>query len=275
MRGSYGRGSPHSGVRVSERRLPIYVRWTLAAEGVVHSPTLARPVCPVAAWWLEVRPELWPTDPDPERLTAVRVRADVVDTMMLQIRDVAHADRRELSVWCVGAGLDARWARLGLPMAPIVSRWVEVEDPAVLRMKHRLLVESPFRRHWAQIEAMPVAAIGWDVQPEPEEWPVVLLMGLLHRVSAAGLRTLLRRIRETAPRASVLLDLTGVHGRARSGWSARRLAQLAGRSSTMSSWPSGMACSSRTARRWPRAWYRCGSCTCAPCSGGLPPTSSP
>lgn len=211
---------------MSEWRLPIYVRWTLAAEGCVLDERTARPRCPVAAWIVDRDPHLLPAEPDPERLTAVRVRADLVDDLLLQLRDAHAGAGREMSVWSVGAGFDARWARLAGPLSPVVARWVEVEEPKVLHNKHWALAGSPFHELYDRVESVPMVAAGWDVPAEPHEWPVVLLMGLLHRVPAAGLRTLLRRIRKSAPQASVLLDLTGVHGRARAGWSERRLAQV-------------------------------------------------
>ena len=67
---------------------------------------------------------------------------------------------------------------------------------------------------------------GWEVGTELGEWPVVVMEGLLHRLPATGLRGLLARTRLRAPGASVLLDLTGVQGAARAGWSDRRMREL-------------------------------------------------
>ncbi len=211
---------------MSERRLPIYARWTLAALGHADDATRGRPICPVASWLLAHRPALHPHTPDPDRLSAIRARTAITDALLLQIRDAASAVGRPLSVWSIGAGFDARWARLSGPLSPVVQRWVEVEEPRLLATKRVALLGSPFEPHWSRVRTLPVVPIGWGIEPEEDTWPVVVLDGLLHRVTAQGLRTLLARIREATPRASVLLDLTGVHGRGRVGWSARRLERL-------------------------------------------------
>lgn len=211
---------------MSERRLPIYARWTLAAEGTVVDPRMARPLCPVAAWLVEQDKVHLPRDPDPERISAIRVRTDVMDSMLLQIHDAAAAIGRPLEVWTIGAGFDARWARLAGPLAPAVKRFVEVEESRVLATKGVALRQSPFADLWQRVDAYSRSPAGWTVEPEGDAWPVVILAGLLHRLPATSLRAVLRRIRAHAPGASVLLDLTGVHGVASVGWSSRRLATL-------------------------------------------------
>ena len=220
------RGGAAWGVcRLSARRLPIMVRWSLAAEA--SAVDRGEPRCAVAAWIGRTRPALLPHDPVPERLCAVRARADLVDEILLRLRDAARRQHLNQSIWSIGCGLDARWQRLAWPLAPVVTRLVELDEPHVIAAKDALLSGSPFAREWAEIEDIAMIPQGWDVLPEPDDvQPVVLLLGLLHRVPAQGLRTLLARIRRTAPRAVVVLDLTGVQGRARAGWSARRLAQL-------------------------------------------------
>lgn len=207
-------------------RLPIYVRWTLLALGGVARPGTARPICPVAHWLLDGQPHLAPPDPDPERLAAVRARTDQVDGLLLQIHDAAFARRRRLAVWTIGAGFDGRWARLAGPLAGSVARWVEVDEPAVAGLKDYLMPRSPFAGLWRRVQAIGAVPAGWGIEPRVGEQPVIVLEGALHRLSARGLRSLLRALAAQAPGAHCVLDLTGVHGMARTGWSARRLAPL-------------------------------------------------
>lgn len=211
---------------MSERRLPIYARWTLLAQGMVERPRYARAQCPVAHWLVDQRKDLVPRDPDLERLQAIRVRSEVVDTLMLQIRDDAERAGHRLSVWTLGAGFDARWARLSGPLSPVVDRWVEVDDPRVVATKRVVLTDSPFDGLWEHVETVPMIPAGWEVTAQLGEWPIIVLEGLLHRLPAPGLRGLLARLRLQAPGASVLLDLTGVQGAARAGWSDRRMREL-------------------------------------------------
>ncbi len=211
---------------MGEARLPIYVRWTLLALGSVARAGTARPVCPVADWIVATRADLVPQDPDLERIAAVRARTDRVDELLLQIHERAFARGDTIAIWTLGGGFDGRWARLAGPMAGAVVRWAEVEEPAVAEAKKALLGASPFRGLWAGVTTVGVLPGGWGIEPRVGERPVIVLEGALHRLSARGLATLLRSLAAVAPGAHCVLDLTGVRGAARAGWSARRLAVL-------------------------------------------------
>jgi O-methyltransferase involved in polyketide biosynthesis len=211
---------------LSERRLPIYERWTLAAHGTVQRRDSGASICPVATWLLHRRPEFLPFDPDLDRLAALRVRTELTDQLLLQIADRARAKGATLDLWKIASGFDARWFRLQAALFPVVEQWTEVDEPRVVAAKRVALAGSPFEAAWERVNAIPMVPAGWTIEPETDALPVVLLEGLLHRLSARGLRILLRRIRERAPHATVVLDLTGVWGVARAGWSARRLADL-------------------------------------------------
>lgn len=208
------------------RRLPIYARWTLLALGAVERPGSARPRCPVCDYLLARRPSLAPNDADLERLTAVRMRTEISDALLLQIHDQARAQGQALAMWTLGAGFDGRWARLAGPLAGATSRWVEVEDARLLALKSELLSDSPFGALWSRVESIGMAPGGWGIEARVGERPVVVLEGMLHRLSARGLSALLRAIAQQAPGAHAVLDLTGVQGLARAGWSGRRLATL-------------------------------------------------
>jgi O-methyltransferase involved in polyketide biosynthesis len=177
----------------------------------------------VAAWLLRARPEVMPTDADPERLSAIRARTELIDHLVLQVVEEGVRGGRSASIYTLGAGFDARWARLAGPLASQVDRWVEVEEPRVSAWKRAALAESPFADLWGRVDGVAVVPQGWAVEPTRDERSVVVMEGLLHRLPAQGLRILLGRIRDRAPDARVLLDLTGAHGIARVAWSGRRL----------------------------------------------------
>ena len=187
---------------------------------------MARNLCPVNGWLAAHRPALLPHDPDPDRIAALRARTDLMDQLLLQIRDRAVADGESLEVWNLGAGFDARWARMAGPLSPAVTRWVEVEEPRVIAAKRAALLDSPFDEHWRRVQTVPLNASAWTVEPSGMHRPVALIQGPLHRLPTNGVRVLLERIRVTAPGTTVLLDLTGVQGLARAQWSARQLRRV-------------------------------------------------
>ncbi|MFK7929622.1 MAG: class I SAM-dependent methyltransferase [Myxococcota bacterium] len=209
-----------------ERRLPIYVRWTVVAEGAVTRARTARSMCAVNGWLVSHRPSLLPHDPDPDRIAAIRARIDLVDGLLLQIRDQAIRRGESLAVWHLGAGMDGRWARMAGPLSPAVVQWVEVEEPRVVGAKRRVLEGSPFAEHWHRVETVPLVPAAWMAEGRDGSRVVALVSGALHRLSASEVLEMLERIRVSAPGASVILDLTGAQGRARTEWSTRRLEAL-------------------------------------------------
>jgi len=219
------RAPPLNGGVVAASRLPIYARWTMLALGAAPGRS-GRALCPVASWLISEAPDLAPREVDPLRLSAIRARTRVVDALLTQV--AADAARRGECVdfWTIGGGFDGRWARLAALPGAEHHRFVEVEHPRVLARKHELLARAPHAEMWARVECIPIVAAGWGAERRRDARLVVILEGMLHRLSARGLRSLLRRIADDVPGAHTLLDLTGVYGAARPGWSARRLVEV-------------------------------------------------
>jgi O-methyltransferase involved in polyketide biosynthesis len=184
---------------------PIVSRWTLFALGTVEGERIRRPRDPVAAWMLQRAPELAPPQAVGSVLTMIRARASIIDRMIEEeVQDSVKLDEG-LDFWSVGGGFDARWYRIKTLMTDAVRKHFEVETSGVLEVKSNLLNESSFRATWKKIETRPLDEDAWTVRTRGHG-NLVVLEGASTRLTPAHLRDLLRRIRNDAPNARVILD---------------------------------------------------------------------
>ena len=191
-----------------EQRLPIATRWTLYALGAVEGQRVRRPRDPVAAWLLRRHPQLLPTFAAPSILSMIRARANIVDRMIEEIVNRARLADETLDFWGFGGGFDARWYRLMREMDDVVVSHQEVEEPALMEFKEELLPSSAFANAWERIRKHSEAKHNWTVQ-STDSRPLVTLEGVSTRLGPQKTLSLLARLRQDAPEATVILDLPG------------------------------------------------------------------
>lgn len=192
-----------------EDRVPIAARWSLYALGTVEGPRVKRPRDPVAAWLLRRHPRLLPAFAAPSVIAMLRARAAVIDRMIEEEVAAARARDEVLAYHGFGGGFDARWYRLTRGMRDVVRLHVEVDEPEVMRLKHRLLSGSTFAEAWSDIRHEGSEAADWGIRDAAAARPLVVLEGAAARLGAEELEALLARLRRQAPTARVILDLPG------------------------------------------------------------------
>lgn len=192
-----------------EDRVPIAARWSLYALGTVEGPRVKRPRDPVAAWLLRRHPRLLPSFASPSVIAMLRACAAVIDRMIEEEVATARARDEVLAYHGFGGGFDARWYRLTRGMGDVVRHHVEIDEPEVMRLKHRLLSGSTFADAWSAIRHEGTEAAEWGIHGALAARPLVVLEGAAARLGADELEALLARLRRQAPDAHVLLDLPG------------------------------------------------------------------
>ena len=191
---------------------PLHARDTLFALGAVDGPRARRPVDPVAAWLLLQAPALAPPDSARSALAACRARADVVDGCVDEAIWAARDAGRQLTYWSLGAGFDARWYRVLALHGDVVQQVTEVDEPALLSLKHALLDDSTYRRAWLRVTRRAAAPTAWAESVDAEAGALVVLEGAAARLGERALLALLRTLRHRVPGVRVVLDLWGADG---------------------------------------------------------------
>jgi hypothetical protein len=223
-----------------EQRLPVLSRWVLCALGATEARQARRPLDPVAGWLMKHHSFLQPSIPQPALLLTIRARFELVDRMLDDELHLAKQRGQNLSVWSFGSGFDGRWWRYGPRVCPTVRSWREVEAPALLELKHRLLSNSPFSESWATVtqkaltedqwttaergffRSLPTLTGGWR---RTGDRPLVIFEAGPHRVTDAELRAFLVRLRGDAPEATVICGLP-TPDMTDTVWRSRSLAEL-------------------------------------------------
>ncbi len=187
-------------------RTPVAARWTLFALGTVEGERIRLPADPVAAWLLRRSPELMPPQAVGSVLTMIRARTSIVDRMieeeLLRVKERGEG----VDYWSIGGGFDARWYRTQSLFAQCVRKHTEVEIPSLLALKSALLEESTYRTAWSGIHSLPLEEDAWTVRSHGNA-NLVVLEGASTRLPPRRFRDLLRRLRNDAPNARVILDL--------------------------------------------------------------------
>jgi O-methyltransferase involved in polyketide biosynthesis len=181
-------------------------RWTLFALGTVEGNKVRRPKDPVAAWLLKNEPQLMPPEAVGSVLTMIRARTSIIDRMIEEEVQLSSKDSEGLDFWSVGGGFDARWYRIKTLMSDAVRKHFEVDNAQLLQVKSGLLERSSFRRSWKEIEQHPQSDAEWTVRTRGHG-NLVCLEGASTRLNPRALHDLLRRIRQDAPNARVILDI--------------------------------------------------------------------
>lgn len=208
-----------------EQRLPVIARWMLYALGSVEGKRIHRPLDPVAAWLLKAHPGLLPTVPQAALLTTIRARTEVVDRLLNDEFDRARQRGEKVAVWTLGGGFDARWFRY-LPLhTDVIAARREVESPALLELKGRLLIDSPYVEGWRQVEQVGLPEDHWSIQPLDGATPIVLFETGAGRLDDARLRNTLLAIRRATPNARIVLGLPAITDKEKR-WAPRQLAEL-------------------------------------------------
>jgi hypothetical protein len=164
---------------------------------------------PVAAWLLLQAPALTPPDSARSALAACRTRADLIDTCVDEAVWAARDAGQRLAYWSLGAGFDARWYRVLALHGDVVRQVVEVDEPALLALKHALLNDSTYRPAWARVARRAAEPHAWVAAVDAEPDALVVLEGAAARLGEGALLTLLRDLRQRAPGVRVVLDLWG------------------------------------------------------------------
>jgi len=194
---------------VIEHEFPLITRLTLSALGAVEGGRIRKPFDPVAAWFLRNHPALVPDEPAVAALATIRARTALFDRMLEDELSRARLASEKLCLWVIGGGFDARWARMEEAFAGVVEEIRDVDEPALLKFKDRVLARSPFANAWKAVQQRPKPLEGWTVRPRTGTRPLVLLEGLAGRMAPAALRRLLQRIQFEVPDARLLLGLPG------------------------------------------------------------------
>lgn len=202
--------------------MPLIARLTLYALGAVDGGRVRRPVDPVAGWLLRSSSDLQPAEDSPAAHTTIRARTQLVDALLAEEVERARRAGARVAYWSIGGGFDARWYRLLPSLSEVVARHREVEEPALLDWKSRLLDSSPYATLWKQVERVPLDPLAWRVEDPGDTQPVVVLEGLAGRLDPDALVELLDRVRVDAPRARVIIGLPSLSGRPQL-WSERGL----------------------------------------------------
>lgn len=209
-----------------EQRLPAIARWMLYALGAVEGRRIRRPVDPVAAWLLKQHPGLLPSVPQAALLSTIRARAALVDRMLGEEFNLARQGGDRLCLWTFGAGFDARWFRMMPEYRDVVVEHREVETPALLELKSRLLEDSPYADAWRQIMPRALPEEQWTVTRREGARALVVIEPGAGRLEDEALRLLLQRVRFDAPDARVIVGLPSVGGVSDGRWSVTNLAAL-------------------------------------------------
>jgi hypothetical protein len=210
---------------VIEQRLPVIARWMLFALGTVEGKRIHRPLDPVAAWLLKHHPNLLPSIPQSALLTTIRARTDLVDRLMLDEFDRARQRGERLATWSIGGGFDARWARLLGSHHDVVVEHREVESPALMDLKSRLLQDSPYVDAWDHVVRIALPEERWTIQREAGLRPLVLFETGAGRLDDEKLRGVLYALRSDAPDAHVILGLPAITEKEKR-WTPRHIAAL-------------------------------------------------
>jgi len=126
-------------------------------------------------------------------------RAWNVDRELRRIID----DKGEVTVVCLGAGLDTAYFRIG---APPQVHWYDIDLPDVTSLRRRLLGEKPRSIGGSALDAetyVPVKVAGYLV---------VLAVGLLYYFDKDEVRTIFRHIGALAPESTVIFDYCSALG---------------------------------------------------------------
>ncbi len=114
------------------------------------------------------------------------------------------ARRPDMGIVVLGAGFDSRAFRLA------GGRWVELDEPSLLALKESRLPASeapnPLTRVAISFDREPLAAALTPYRDLPE--PVVVLEGVLPYLTDAEATALLRAVRTTFARPTLICDLT-------------------------------------------------------------------
>lgn len=208
-----------------EQRLPVIARWMLFALGTVEGKRIHRPLDPVAAWLLKHHPNLLPTIPQSALLTTIRARANLVDNMILDEFDRARQTGERLITWSLGGGFDARWARLLGSHSDVLAEHREVESPALLDLKSRLLRESPYVDAWERVVRVGLPEERWSVERTAGLRPLILFETGAGRLDDEKLRSVLYALRSDVPDAHVILGLPAMTDKEKR-WTPRQIATL-------------------------------------------------
>lgn len=185
---------------------PVVSRWSLFALGTVEGDRVRRPKDPVAAWLLQNAPALMPPAAVGSVLTMIRARTSIIDRMIEEEVRLSVREGEGLDFSSVGCGFDARWYRIKTLMCDAVRKHFEIEEASVLDVKNWLLERSTYRKAWGEIEQRPLQPSEWTVRTRGHG-NLVCLEGASTRLPPRQLHDLLRRIRQDAPNARVILDI--------------------------------------------------------------------
>ena len=155
-----------------------------------------------------------------EVLAAMRVGTRIVDRGLREEVQLAALDGRDVDVYTLGAGFDARWFRLASTLAHTTV--YEVERSSVLELKQAVFDDSDYAEAWARVQAVPRADADWDIESRPGRRAIVVLEGAWARLGHRGLLGLLERLAQEHEDVRVLVDVP----RTAEGFSASALRGL-------------------------------------------------
>jgi len=162
---------------------------------------------PVAAWLLKRQPHLDCVSQPVEHLSAIRATTRVIDALLLDEIEGATKQGVTLSYCALGAGLDARWYRLGEQLMGLVGHYWEIDLPGVLGPKGDLLQNSPFLNAWTPVVARPAAIADWGADIVSKQPLLIVCDNLAERVRDEGFEPLLQGLRSRFSRVRWILGL--------------------------------------------------------------------
>ena len=211
---------------MTDENIPLPARWSLYALGTVEGSRIRQAADPVAAWLLRNHAELAGEAPPPITVATTRLRTATIDRMFGEEAHRARHLGQKLAVWTLGGGFDSRWYRLHPALDGILDEVGEVEEPGLLQLKNRLLVESPYSMAWFKVSKRALTRQRWGVHDYDDDiQPLIVLETLTERLPGEAAAALLQQLRETSPRARVLAQLPGRTASELATWSTKKLHQ--------------------------------------------------
>ncbi len=179
---------------------------TTALGGI--DPVRQEPVLdPVAAWLLRRQPGLDCAAQPMEALSALRAVTRVIDGLILDEIESAQSNGILLSYCALGAGLDARWYRLGEQLMGLIEDYWEIDLPTLLGAKGDLLQNSPFLNHWAPVVSSGAEVRDWGAGIVSKQPLLVVSENLSDRVCDEDVEPLLKGLRSRFSRVRWILGL--------------------------------------------------------------------
>jgi O-methyltransferase involved in polyketide biosynthesis len=174
----------------------------------IHCHTVAGPRLAldtaVAEWMLgELGRPAFAADLAWRTVSGVAARAALIDAW---VKDAILRSPEPITYLSLGCGFDYRWYKLRASLGSKIAQYIEIDQPALIEAKEELLARSPYADAYAAVERRPGNLADPEILPRSDRPTLVVLEGVIDYMGREGKLDLLRRIRERAPRHTLILD---------------------------------------------------------------------